>query len=148
MNITATRVQKIMDTINSEPLLKEKVSKEKVEVPSRDGKTHSFPKEIVALTEEIHKRGKDAYTILKKEVLQIAKEVWGIDGAAALTSEAAAPNLPKGKKGTIDHNIAITSLLISAKQLSDFDKSDGAATRKKELDKLLGEYSAAAGIAI
>jgi hypothetical protein len=154
---SAARVKRIEGLLIADPAIKEKLGKKEVSLKGRDGSTQRFAPETIAVTQAIIDAKKEPFTVLKKEVLAIARKVLKVDEAVSPASEpttppveaAAAPAAKGGKKAAVDQTISIVSLLLSAINISEVgDTHSGAEARRKKLVEIKDEFVAAANIRI
>jgi hypothetical protein len=152
---SAARVKRIEGLLIADPAIKEKLGKKEVSLKGRDGSTQRFAPEVIAVTQAIIDAKKEPFTVLKKEVLAIARKTLKIDEAVAPASEPMTPPVEaaaasaKGKKAAVDQTISIVSLLLSAINISEVgDTHSGADARRKKLTEIKDEFVAAANIRI
>jgi hypothetical protein len=161
--LTASRASYIEGFLAKDPLFKAAVKGNK-EVPlkGRNGTTVNFNPHVVEVVKAVIESGADPYDARKADVLKMAKKVIKVDAAAdgngngngedkapgkqpkEVSSAAAAPESdwnPQGVPG-VTPIVAVVSLGLSMLQQADFDKSEGAVERRKELDTVVAKYIA------
>lgn len=67
-----TRYRRVSDILQADNLLRTKLSKTMAAVCRPDQSHKEFPIEVVYVTDEIHKKGLDAFTLPKLEVIRVA----------------------------------------------------------------------------
>jgi len=170
---TVARVSRVESILTGEPAFKGKLGAKSETLSKRDGTKVKFALGVVQVAKAIHAEGKDAVALGKNDILKIAMKVLGVgDGntvapgaeapaaeAPAETSESSAPvaeaetseapaEAPAGDaktKPSINQNISVVALLVSALQIAEVDSKPGAESRRKKLNDLLQEYNQVIG---
>lgn len=70
-----TRYRRVSDILQADNLLRTKLSKTMAAVCRPDQSHKEFPIEVVYVTDEIHKKGLDAFTLPKIEVIRVAHDL-------------------------------------------------------------------------
>jgi hypothetical protein len=152
---SAARVKRIEQLLVADPAVKEKLGKKEVSIKGRDGQPQRFAKEVVEVTQALLDAKKEPFTVLKKDVLAMARKVLKIDETPVAPSSeppaapAETPTPKSSSKKVVDQTISIVSLLLSAINIAEIgDSHSGADSRRKKLVDLKDEYVAAANIKV
>jgi hypothetical protein len=154
---SAARVKRIEQLLVADAAVKEKLGKKEVVLKGRDGTPQRFAKEVIEVTQALIDAKKEPFTVLKKDVLTMARKVLKIDESPvapateppAAPETASAPSTKASGKKVVDQTISIVSLLLSAINIAEIgDSHTGADARRKKLMEIKDEYVAAANIKV
>ena len=148
---SASRVKRIEAILSADSAIK--LGKKEVSLKGRDGTSQRFSKAVVDVTIALIKEGKEPYTALKKDVLNTAKKVLGLEEGEPTSPPSepatAAVEGNERKPSKTDQTISIVSLLLSAANIAEIaDPNPGAESRRKKLVEIKDDYVKAANIRI
>lgn len=153
------RVKRIEQVLTADPAIKEKLGKKEITLKDRAGQSQRFSKEVIDVTQALIDAKKEPFTVLKKDVLVMARKVLKMDEtpvspnseppAAPSDASSSASTSKSNTKKVVDQTISIVSLMLSAINIAEIgDSHPGADSRRKKLVELKDEYVAAANIKV